>query len=372
MIIETQLQEISTTTARRSLTIGLPADATGSEKRFPLTPEGAQILVLDGYRVVVEESAARSIHYSDAAYARYGAEVGSRVEALGCDIVISMGALSEADVAMMRRGSMLFTRLGPTLRNPSMATALLQRNVIAVALDLIKDSEGHLPFSDILAEIDGRASIALASSLLADPEHGKGILLGGVAGVNPCEVVILGSGIAGRAAARSAVGLGAMVRIMDTDIYRLRRSTRELGPGVIPSAPHPRVLMGALHSADIIVVTPMPSPVTITPEMMDATKRGVIIFDLGEHPGVMFPEGIRPVLTEASSAVPRTAAMALSNTLITLLDELVTTHGVSDALKLSPNLQCAVLTFLGRVINPDLASALGMRQVDLSLFLHLS
>ncbi len=115
----------------------------------------------------------------------------------------------------------------------------MKRNIVALAIDLIGDPEGHTPFADILNEIDGRAAIAIASSMLASPAHGKGILLGGVAGIIPCEVLILGAGIAGRAAAASALGLGASVRMLDNDVYRLRRAAELPGCCVATSVMHP-------------------------------------------------------------------------------------------------------------------------------------
>ncbi|MDE5929885.1 MAG: alanine dehydrogenase, partial [Muribaculaceae bacterium] len=122
-----------------------------------------------------------------------------------------------------------------------------------IALDLIENSDSRKPFADILNEIDGRAALAIASSLLADSVHGKGILMGGVAGIVPCEVTVLGSGFDALAAARTAIGLGATVRMFDNDSYSLREADRMLGPAVITSAMHPRVLVSALRSADVVV-----------------------------------------------------------------------------------------------------------------------
>lgn len=371
-------------TRRRSLTIGLPK----SGSLFPLTPEGSARLVEQGYRVKIESGAAEPIHYTDNHYLMAGGSVVDRDEALGCDIVILLDRIADTDITHMRRGAMLFTLWHPTAADTQALFRLLERSIITVALDMVNDDRGNTPFADILAEIDGRAAIALASSLLADSVTGKGILLGGVAGTNPCEVMILGSGIAGRAAARSAAGLGATVRMFDDDAYSLRDALRELGTAVIGSAMQPRGLGNALRWADIIVASPMKHPPRFDADSVAEMKRGLIAFDLTPGVGV-FPsmqhmdlaEGVakgpmamgRTCYTNARSAVPRTTTMALSDTLITMLDELHTNEGgVTDALKLSTGLQKGVLTFSGHPVSADIASLLRMRQVDISLFIHLT
>ena len=373
---------------KRRFTIGLPASASPSERRFPLTPEGVNMLVERGFHIKIEAGAAESIHYPDNAYTRNGAEITDRADALSADIVISLAAPPAHDINRMRRGAMLLTLLNIKPLNRDNITAMLRRSIVAVALDKIADDRGNFPFFDILAEINGRAAIATASSLLADPARGKGILLGGIPGIIPCEVTILGSSISALAAARSALGLGASVKIFDNDIYSLRAALRDLGPAVVGSAMHHRPLMSAIHTADVIVVA---DNTRFVLDMADAAglKRGIIIFDLTSAPGRAFPSIPTLDLSEAlpsenhsallracyinvGSAVPRTAAMALSNTLLTLLDDIVTCEGVTNALKLTPGLRCGVLTFLGKITNNTLAEIAGGRASDINLYIQFS
>lgn len=381
--------EVRTRTNR--LTIGLPKCDDPAERRFPLTPEGVALLTERGFTVKMEENAAEPIHYDDARYIRAGVEIATRPETLGCDIVIYPATLSEADARCMRRGAMLLSLLRSVCSNERVIRRLLERHVISIALDLVEDERGCTPFADILAEIDGRASIAIASSLLADSLKGKGILLGGIAGIIPCEVLIIGSGIAASAASRSALGLGATVRMFDNDIYSLRRASQELGPGVITSALHPRTLDNALRTADVLVLTPVSTPFTLHSEAVARMKRGVLTFDLSAAAdGSAFPT-MTPVdlalasavdaslhsdnricYVHAGSAVARTAAMALTNTLLTLLESIVTCEGPSNALKLHQGMQKATLTFFGKPVNPQVAARLRTRSVDISIFLTLS
>lgn len=372
--------------SKRAFTIGLPRCDGGGEKRFPLTPEAVAIMTERGYEVRMEHGAGSSIHYTDAAYLRCGAVITGRTEAFGCDIVIHLRPVDEQSARLMRRGAMLLTMSHYHLLDRRGVKALLDNHIITIAIDRIADSRGNTPFADILSEIDGRASVAIASALLADPVNGKGILLGGVAGIVPCEATIIGSGIAACAAARSASGAGAMVRIFDDDVYRLRDATRDLGAWAIGSSLHPRVVRGALRTADIVVVTDTSIPPVLGGEIVDEMKRGVVIFDLSSCPGRVFPSlkcidladavaeigEVRCCYVNAGSAVPRTAAMALSNTFLTFFSDITASDGLVNALRLMPGMQRAAMTFLGKAVDSRVASIARVRPVDINIYLTLS
>lgn len=381
-----QLLEIAV--SRKHTTIGLPKSGNPADRRFPLTPEAAKILVDRGFSVKMEEGGAESIHYTDYRYQQCGVDIVERREAFKCDIVISLSAIDTIDARTLRRGAILLTMMDSAVQDVLLLKTLLQNNITTVALDLVEDERGNRPFSDILSEISGRASIALASSLLADPEHGKGILLGGIAGIVPCEVTILGSGMDACAAASSAIGLGAIVRMFDNDVYRLRSALRGLGPGVSGSALHPHVLQGALRSADVVIATDLRPGLTISAEVVDDMKKGVIIFDLNccrptftslpqIDPGYGITPadtmiGIRPCYVHPENSVPRTAAMGLSNALLTMLNDFTGCDGSLNALMLTGGMQKAALTFRGKPVNATVASLTGMRHVDIKLILQFS
>ena len=387
-----QEQPVEIATAQRRVSIGLPAAASVNERRFPITPEGAATLCERGFELKMEEGAASAIHFSDDAYRRGGVKIVNRREALGCDIVLHLPAISVDDAQNLKPGAVLLSLLHAEHQTPAAVRVLLQRHIIAIALDLVEDNNNNRPFADILSEVDGRAAMAIASSLLADPICGKGILLGGVAGIIPCEVTIIGSGIAARAAARSAIGLGAIVRMFDNDVYRLREALHEIGQqNVIGSSLHPRVFANALRSADIVIATSTRYPIEISIATVDEMKRGVIAFDL-DHLGCnsVFPglrcidlalasaadcspdRQIRACYVHAGSAVPRTAAMALSTTLLTFFDDITICNGIPNALKFNKGLSRAAYTFMGKAVNPEIASLMGQRTIDITLFLQFS
>lgn len=385
----TPLEELlKRATSPRSISIGLPASTLQADHRFPLTPEGAERLVERGYRVLMEEGASLPIHYSDEAYMRRGVEVVKRTETLRADMVISLGRLSPRDISGLKRGSMLLGFLYATAEDAQMLKMLMERNIIALALENITGPSGHRPFGDILQEVAGRAAMSLASSLLADAVQGKGILLGGVPGVVPCEVMIIGSDMAAVAAGSTAIGLGATVRIFDNDVYALRDAQRLLGPAAIGSAIHPKVFESALRSADIVLATDtLPADGIVDCGRAEIMKRGVICFDLTMHPGSAFPSlrhvnlneampgdnpmggPVRYCYINAGNAVPRTLAMALSNTFVSMLDEIIVCDGAKNALHLNADLRKGVYIFYGKCVNEEVARVLGIRATDIEFLI---
>lgn len=380
---------------KRAVSVGIPA-VEGPARRFPLTPEGAAMLTARGIEVRIEKEAGAAIHYTDTRYVRSGAHIVSRAEALTCDIVVSLSPLGPDDVRRMRRGAMLLTVLDALLA--SSATALLlEKQIVAMALDLIADNEGHAPFADVLNEIDGRAAMAVSSALLADAEVGKGILLGGVAGIIPCEVTIIGAGIGGMAAARSALGMGALVRMFDSDVYRLRRAAERLGLGVVTSSMQPHVLANALRTADVVIAGQTNPQHAFDSDVVGAMKEGVITISLDGYgkPATppIFPsmpvvdlaasrrcvrrgaaaDQPRVCYVNAAGTVPRTVAMALSNAINGMFDDIIDCGGfASNTLKINAGMRGAVCTFAGKPVNVSVARALAMRPVDINLLLQFS
>lgn len=391
--------------ARRRASIGLPKCDNPAERRFPLTPESVGALTRMGFEVRMESGAAAYIHYPDEAYVKAGASLVVRRDALQADIVIHLAPLEMGDIRMLRRGALLLSLANFERRQGAeVVRELVSRRIINIAIDLVRDPTGNRPFGDILSEIDGRSAMTIAASMLADPVNGKGILLGGIAGVIPCEVTVIGSCLAACAAARSAMGLGAVVRLFDDDVYRLRTALRQLGDGVIGSSVHPHVLENALRTADIVVVTDRKEPLPVDGDINRVLKRKALLFDLSESPGSAFPaakivdlgeidrhrcksatgfamandmtssDGMarRVCFVNPGSTVPRTAAMALSDTFITLLNQIAGCGESGAMLPLTPGLQEATLTFMGKVVNERVARMAGVRCTDIRLLLSLS
>ena len=381
-------QEMLTMTTQRRVVVGVVSGTEQGERRFPLTPEATERLTELGFTVRIEPNSGAPIHYTDAAYTRCGAEITPRTELLqSADVVISLAPLRATEVARMHRGALLLTLLHSVIDAPAdEIRALARQGITTVALERITSAEGgtNRIFADTLHEIDGCASIAISSALLTDPVHGKGILLGGVTGIVPCEVTILGSGMGAIAAAHNAMGLGATVRMFDNDLYSLRMASRTLQHRAITSALHPHVVESALRSADVVIATPMATTYRVEADVAELMKRRVLVFDLNPQPGQTFPTlplcnlGNVEQREQAACAnricyynvgcqVPRTAAMALSNALVATAPAL--TAAVATATSTLPAaLRGAVLTLWGNPMDADVAAMLGSKSLDINLF----
>lgn len=371
----------------RHLSIGLPAEHNGGEKRFPLTPEGVALLTREGFAVLIERGAGEGIKYSDLHYTEAGAQAVEPAEVFRCDVVLKITPLNEAEAEAIRPGGLLLTLLQPQYQSASVLKVLMQKRVTAVAIDRVTDDRGRYLFADILDEIDGRAAIVLASELLSNRSGGKGVLLGGVPGVAAAEVLIIGGGLAGRAAARAASGLGALVRIFDNDFYRLRATQLEVGPSVFTSNMHPHVLENAMRSADVVIGTEVPDRGRLGMNYVEMMKRGALLFDLCMDQGGCFETSscseapcnkvyeqcgvLHYCLSSVGSAVARTASMALSNLLVPLLMELNDPAMLYGHIKTDDRLRNAVYLFGGKLTHKELSLRLGLPYYDMALFMSM-
>lgn len=371
----------------RHLSIGLPAEHNGGEKRFPLTPEGVALLTREGFAVLIERGAGEGIKYSDLHYTEAGAQAVEPAEVFRCDVVLKITPLNEEEAASIRPGGLLLTLLQPQYQSASVLKVLMQKRVTAVAIDRVVDDKGRYLFADILDEIDGRAAIVLASELLSNRSGGKGVLLGGVPGVAAAEVLIIGGGLAGRAAARAASGLGALVRIFDNDFYRLRATQLEVGPSVFTSNMHPHVLENAMRSADVVIGTEVPDRGRLGMNYVEMMKRGALLFDLCMDQGGCFETSscseapcnkvyeqcgvLHYCLSSVGSAVARTASMALSNLLVPLLMELNDPAMLYGHIKTDDRLRNAVYLFGGKLTHKELSLRLGLPYYDMALFMSM-
>lgn len=387
-----QLEQLfKTIEGKRRFTLGMPIPMGTDCPLTLLTPEGVSMLVSQGIEVKVEKGVGQTIHYADHRYNRVGAEVVSRNETLTCDVVIYAGRLTVEEAQLLKPHAVLLTLLLNQPLKTETVQALLGRRITVLALDRVRDHRGLCPLADILGEVSGRAALTIASSLMADPIVGKGIMLGGVAGVNPCEVTILGTGMSALAAARSAIGLGGMVRLFDSDPYCLRTAMSELGPAVIGSSLHPIVLGHALASADVVIATRLSRRFAIDDSVIDSMKEGVIIIDLNDHDGISatFPTlkcedvttavarktepGRNICLINPIGSVPRTAAMALTNDIVPIIDRIFGSgRGLMNVLKTDSGLRAAAILFRGRVVSRELADKLNTKWLDINLLLSFS
>ena len=210
--------------SRHRITIGIPKENNKLERRLAFTPEAVDMLVDAGHEVILEEGAGWGVNYSDTAYSESGALITSDKDRIfSCDLIFKISPPTLEEIACMKKRSTIFSMLQMADINKEVIQAMSVKQIHAVGYELISSDGLNFPVRNSISEIEGAASISVASELLSNEKGGKGVLMGGVPGVSPTEVVIIGAGVAGTVAARAALALGSVVKVFDSDICKLRK-----------------------------------------------------------------------------------------------------------------------------------------------------
>ncbi len=353
---DTQTAVEALTENGKSLKIGLVGNYEDTdETRFLLTPEGCGLLTSSGIDIMMETGAATDISFPDSAYSEFGVRIVSRDEALKADVVLSYLPLRTKDIKKMNDGAALFTMMDEALFEKKIISELLKKNITAGSLDNMHSFKGVPIFADIVDEIDGRTAIVYAQEFLSYVGGGKGVLLAGVAGLNPCEVLVIGDGINVYAAAKAANAAGAYVTLMNNDISSLMAAKQYCGDAVNTTAIHPRVLFNKVKTADVILIGECTRPFEFPKNLSVAVKDNAYIMSFGE--------------TKPSLSVPRTVAMALSNVLVNFFEEMLIKGGVEAMVANSPGVQEGIICYRGKLVDKLVASYLGMPSVDIKVMI---
>lgn len=342
--------------AKSRLHIGLLGNYPETEEtRILLTPEACGLLTSAGMSVCMEEGAGIDIDFSDEKYAEYGVKITDRKTALGQDIVLSFAPIKPEDVLQMKDGATLFTMMADTLFNKGVIETKLQKKITLCCLSKVLSFNGEAVFANIIDEIDGRGAIMYAQEHLSYLGGGKGVLLSGVAGVNPCEIVIIGDGRDIISAAHAALAQGAIVTLLNNDISSLQLA-RMLCQGRLQTlAIHPKVLFNKIKSADVIIMGNTTRPFELPKNLTIAMKDNAYFLDLRQsHPSV---------------SVPRTVAMAVSNVMVNMLNDLSLLEGMDRLIAATEGVQNGIMTYRGQLVDKLAASYLGIPYVDLSVMI---
>ena len=377
---------------KNSVVIGIPKENRDEEKRVPVTPEGVSLLVEEGYRVLFQAGAGLSINYSDNYYAESGAEiVDTAREVFQADMILKIMPPTIEEVEMMRPRSSVFSFLYLHNLSKYLLELIMKKKINALAYDLIYDDTGYSPFVTSISEIEGATSITLAAELLSNSNGGKGILLGGIPGVSPTEVVIIGAGVAGTMAARYALAMGASVKVFDNEIVKLRAIRHELGSPVFTSTMQPNVLRNVFHSADVVIGALQYINKTnfyrISSDLIREMKEGSIIIDLKmaqggcvettmeaclvSHPPVFEKYGVLHFCEmNLSSRVARTASIALSNIFIKMLAAMSDSGGMDHFARFDRGFGSGFYSYSGKMVNVYVANHFNLPVSDIGLFLQ--
>jgi alanine dehydrogenase len=375
--------------SRRHISIGIPHDIHDDEKRVALTPEAVKILTDTGNEVFIQANAGLGAGFPDRDYSDNGALVADTPQQVyECDIVIKIAPFTEKEAGLLKGNQIVISFMNAATMGEETLSALTRKRVTALAAERIKDNDGILPVVESMSEISGITSVLIASEYLSNTSGGKGVMLGGVTGVTPTEVVIIGANTAGEYAARAALGLGAIVRVFDSSVHRLRLFQDLLGQRLYTSTFHPQVLQKALKSADVLIGALSTDDLRpwfyVSEEMVQGMKRGSVIIDLSVDTGgcveTTEPRAIKDPIYEKHgvihysawnlpSRVPKTASIALSNVFRPLMQDIADSGGITPMLKFNTGLRHGVYIYNGILTNEMLAHKFGMLSKDINLLL---
>ena len=382
-------EQIERAVGRKQMSIGMPHDYRDGEKRIALTPEAVKILTDAGHEVFMERGAGTEAGFADIDYSNNGAMVSDVPDTVfGCDIVIKIAPFTQQEASRLRSGQTVISFMNAATLGEDTLSVMMRKRVTAIASEIIKDSDGMLPVMESMSEISGITSVLLASEYLSTTSGGKGVMLGGVTGVTPTEVIIIGANTAGEYAARAALGLGAIVKVFDTSVHRLRNFQSLVGQRLYTSTFHPQVLQKALKSADVLIgalSTDILMPwFYVTEDMVQGMKRGSVIIDLSVDTGgcveTAEPRALKDPIYEKHgvihfsawnlpSRVPKTASIALSNVFRPLMQDIADAGGVTPMLKFNNGLRSGVYIYNGILTNEVLGQKFGILSKDINLLL---
>ena len=387
--LEPQEQLLRTGKKGKSLFIGVPKETVLKENRVALVPSAVSSLVADGHRVMVESGAGEKSSFSDRDYSEAGAEIAmDRESVFKAQVLLKIAPPTIEESDWLQEGQLLLSALQMPLVTEEYLMMLKKKRVIAVAMEYLQDQDGTFPLVRIMSEMAGYSAVLKAAELLTISSGGKGVLLGGISGVPPAKVVILGAGVVGEFAARSALGLGAEVRIFDNNIYKLMRIQNRIGRQVFTSALNPVYVEKELLDADVVIGAIHSemgrSPIVVTEEMVMNMKPGSVIIDVSidqggcietskvtmqDDPTYTVHDVIHYCVPNIASNVARTASVSTSNILTPLLLKAGETVNFDQLIYTNKGFRHGVYAYKGALTNEYLGQYFNIKSTSLDLLI---
>ncbi len=385
-----QEEVLETGRKRKQLVIGIPRELQEDEGRICLTPEAVEFIVGNGHQVMIETKAGAGANYSDTDYSECGGyivndhkEIFSR-----SDIIMKVSPPVIGEIEYMSGHQLLISALRYKIQEKNFFQQLMKKKITAISFEHLRSNDNSFPVIRSMSEIAGGAAILIAAEYLSNRNKGKGVMLGGISGITPTEVVIIGAGAAAESAARAALGLGAFLKVFDHSIDRLRRLQINLGQRLHTSIFHPRVITRSLKSADVVIGAlhlGSESPnFFITEEMVKVMKKGSVIVDLSiDYGGCIETSECRslssPVFTKhgvihycvpnITSRVSRTATIALSNIFAPLILSIGESGGIKASLIEDMGLRSGTYLYNGLLTNALIGSLFDIPSKDIDLLM---
>ena len=383
-----QEETLEITNQKGELYIGLPKETHFQEKRICLTPDAVAALAANDHRVLIEKGAGEKAGFSDSDYNEAGAELtDDKKKVFACPIILKVEPPSLDEIELIIPKAILITALQLKTRTKSYFEALAKKKITALAFEFIKDEAHSYPAVKALSEIAGTASVLIASELMANNELSNGMLFGNISGVPPAEVVVIGAGTVGEYATRSALGLGANVKVFDTSISRLRNLQVKVGRPLYTSTLQPKYLMKALRRCDVAIGAlkgTNRAPVVVTEEMVGKMKNGAVIIDVSVDMGGCFETTeitshnqptkmkhgvIHYGVPNIPARYPKTASISISNIFTPYLLNIAETGGLENAIRFNSGLKNGLYFYRGILTNKAVANWFSLPYSDLNILL---
>lgn len=371
---------------KSELFIGVPKETSYQERRICLTPDAVNSLTYHGHRVMIESGAGESSSYSDKEYADAGAEITQDTKKVfGCPMILKVEPATMSEIEMINFNTIIISALQIKTRKKEYFEALTKKKITALAFEYIKDEDGSYPAVKSLSEIAGTASILVAAELMINNQIGKGLLFGNITGVPPTEVVIIGAGTVGEFAAKTALGLGASVKIFDNSITKLRRLQNNLNQRIFTSTIQPKALLKALRRCDVAIGAMRGKdrcPVVVTETMVEHMKKGAVIVDVSIDTGGCFETSevtthekptfvknnvVHYCVPNIPSRYSKTASLSISNIITPYLLQIAEDGGIESAIRCDKGLKNGVYLYHGILTNKPIADWFGLPDSDINL-----
>ena len=386
LLPQTEMLEIKK--QKGELFIGLPKETLFEEKRICLTPDAVSALTSHGHRIVIEAGAGEGSNYSDNEYSEAGAKISyDTKEVFSCNIVLKVAPPTIDEIDMIIPQSVLISALQLKTQTKEYFKTLAKKRITAVAFDYIKDEHGVYPVVKSLSEIAGTAAILIAAELMSNLNKGNGLLLGNIGGVPPTDVVILGAGTVGEFATRSALGLGARVKVFDNSITKLRKLQHSLNTPIYTSTIQPKTLAKSLRRCDVAIGSIRGkdrSPIVVSETIVETMKEGAIIVDVSIDRGGCFETSnitshskptfekhgvIHYCVPNIPSRYSRTASFAISNLFTPYLLDIAESGGFENAARFDKSLRSGMYFYHGILTNKTVATWFDLPFRDINLLL---
>ncbi|MCL7989450.1 alanine dehydrogenase [Sphingobacterium sp. lm-10] len=372
---------------KNSLKIGILKEITFQENRIALTPLSVGLLVEHGHEVILESGAGDASNFLDHHYSEQGAQITHDTRSVyQSDILIKISSPTLAEVELMKPRQVLFSSQQPSLLDINVLKSLMRKQITALSYEYLQDEGCHLSVVRAMSEIVGATSVLIAAEYLSNVFDGKGLMLGGVTGVPPTEMVIIGAGTVGEFAARTAIALGAQVKVFDSSVFRLRRLQNNVGSRVFTSVIQPVVLNKAVQSCDVVIGAMRAkngrAPCLISEETVSKMKPNSVVIDVSIDQGGCFETSevtthdqpvfrkydvIHYCVPNIASRVARTATYALTNIFTPILLDIGESGGMNNMIWANPGIRSAIYLYHGNLTNKDIGNKFNMPSKDLNL-----